>query len=96
MAGNFARPPVRDRSQLPPVPRKFEYIAPEEIAEAALLVVQDALGIPFADVPHQVGRLFDHRQIGGSSKGVVETAVDQLLTEGLVWQYGASSFQWGE
>ena len=92
MAGTPVRPPVRDRSQLPSVSRKFEYIAPEEIAEAALLVVQDALGIPFADVPHQVGRLFGFRQIGESSKVGVDTAVDQLLAQGRVWQYGGQLF----
>ncbi|MCB9004362.1 MAG: DUF3320 domain-containing protein [Ardenticatenaceae bacterium] len=89
---DMAIPPVRDRSQLPPVSRKFEYIAPEEMAEAALLVVRDALGIPFADVPHQVGRLFGFRQIGESSKEGVDTAVDQLLAQGRVWQYEGQLF----
>ncbi|MCA9960299.1 MAG: DUF3320 domain-containing protein, partial [Anaerolineales bacterium] len=82
------RPPVRDRSQLPSVSRKFEYICPQEIAEAVLLIVQDALGIAVDDVPHRVGQLFGFRQIGGASKTAVLTAINALLKQGSLRQQG--------
>lgn len=85
-------PTVRDRSQLPQVSRKFEYICPEEIAAAVLFVVKDALGILHDDVPHRVGQLFGFRQIGGSSKTAVFHAINALLEQGALQQQESELF----
>jgi hypothetical protein len=82
------RPTVRDRSQLPPISRKFEHICPEEIEEAVCLVVQDAWGIPLEDTPHHVGQLFGFRQIGDRSKTAVLSAIQRLLAQGRLIQAG--------
>lgn len=86
------RPTVRDRSQLPKLSRKFEYICPEEIAEAVLIVAHDALGIPVDDVPHRVGQLFGFRQLGGNAKTAVLATIDILIQQGWLHQQGAELF----
>ncbi len=85
------RPVVRDRSQLPPVSRKFEYICPEEIEAAVCLVVEDALGIAPEDVPRCVGQLFGFRQIGEGSKTAVFAAIQNLIAQGRLVQEDSSS-----
>ena len=45
------QPPVRDRSELPAASRKFEFVAPEEIRRAILIVVEESYGIVPGEVP---------------------------------------------
>jgi hypothetical protein len=86
------RPSVRSRANITGVSRKFSYIAPEEIQEAILLVVGDALGIPAEDVPLRVARLFGFRQINSQSKSIVEERIARLLQYGLLSEYRGELF----
>ncbi|MCP4425192.1 MAG: DUF3320 domain-containing protein [Chloroflexi bacterium] len=78
------RPSVRNRAAITGVARKFSYIAPEEIQEAILRVVADALGIPAADVPLRVSRLLGFRQINAKAKAIVTERIERLLKYGML------------
>ncbi|GIK55361.1 MAG: DUF4011 domain-containing protein [Chloroflexi bacterium] len=82
------RPLVRNRAQLPAVSRKFEFIAPEEVEEAVLLVVYDAVGITREEIPPTVGRLLGFRQVGEGVTTAVQTAVERLIKKGWVTAVG--------
>jgi hypothetical protein len=86
------RPSVRNRAKIKGVSRKFSYIAPEEIQEAILLVVGDALGIPLDDVPLRVARLLGYRQINAKSKTIVIERIERLLKYGLLIEYRGELF----
>ncbi|NJN55078.1 MAG: DUF3320 domain-containing protein, partial [Anaerolineae bacterium] len=75
---------VRNRAQLPKVSRKFDLIAPEEVEEAVLLVIDDAVLVGREDVPLVVGRLFGFRQVGGGMATAVQEAIDRLVQRGWV------------
>jgi hypothetical protein len=53
---SMQEPPVRDRSELPAVSRKFELIAPEEIKRAILTVTQESYGIAPLEMSNAVFR----------------------------------------
>ena len=57
------QPPVRDRSALPAASRKLEFVPPEEIRRAILLVVQESYGIVPGEVPNAVCRLFGFSRV---------------------------------
>ncbi|MCP5098505.1 MAG: DUF3320 domain-containing protein [Chloroflexi bacterium] len=86
------RPLVRDRSQITGVSRKFSYIAPEEIEEAVILVVQDAMGIAVDEIPLLVARLLGFRQVSGKSKTAVLDAVARVVGNGRVVQHRSQLF----
>ncbi|MCP5100071.1 MAG: DUF3320 domain-containing protein, partial [Chloroflexi bacterium] len=86
------RPLVRDRSQITGVSRKFSYIAPEEIEEAVILVVQDAMGIAVDEIPLLVARLLGFRQVSGKSKTAVLDAVARVVGNGRVVQHRGQLF----
>ncbi len=76
------RPPVRDRSELPTASRKFEFVAPEEIRGAILIVVQASCGIVPEEVPSAVCRLFGFARVTDDMTASVEPYRDALLREG--------------
>ncbi len=82
------RPSVRSRANLPPVSRKFELIAPEEVEEAVLLVIYDAVAIAQAEIPLAVVRLFGFRQVNEGVATAVQAAVDRLIGRGWVTAVG--------
>ncbi len=86
------RPSVRSRANITGVSRRFSYIAPEEIQEAILLVVADALGIPVDDVPLRVARLLGFHQINNTSKTIVLERIERLLEYGALSQYRGELF----
>jgi hypothetical protein len=83
---------VRDRSNLPPVSRKFEYICPEEIEAAVCLAAADAIGMALEEIPHFVGQLFGFRQIGEGSKTAVFAAIERLVADGRLQTTGADLY----
>jgi len=84
------QPPVRDRSDLPAASRKFEFVAPEEIRRAILLVVQESYGIALAEVPSAVCRLFGFARVTDDMSAAVEPHRDALLREGLLTLQGVN------
>lgn len=87
-AASGGRPLVRNRAQLPTVSRKFELIAPEEVEEAVLLVIYDAVVIVREDVPLAVGRLFGFRQASEGVATAVQESIDRLVRWGWVTAVG--------
>ena len=76
------QPPVRDRSALPAASRKLEFVPPEEIRRAILLVVQESYGIVPGEVPNAVCRLFGFSRVTDDMSAAVEPHRDALVREG--------------
>lgn len=74
--------PVRDRSKLPAASRKLEFVAPEEIRRAILMVVEESYGIAPSDVPNAVCRLFGFSRVTDDLSAAVEPHRDALVREG--------------
>jgi hypothetical protein len=81
-------PPVRDRSGLPAASRKLELISPEELREAARLVVRSSLGIAAQNLPAEVSRLFGFSRVTPAWRGPVEAAVRELVARGELREQG--------
>jgi hypothetical protein len=75
-------PPVRDRSDLPAASRKLEFIAPEEIRLAIVMVVEDAYGIAPEEVPSAVCRLFGFARSTDEMIAAITPHRDEMLREG--------------
>lgn len=75
-------PPVRDRSELPAASRKLEFVAPEEIRQAILIVVEESYGIVPVELPNAVCRLFGFSRVSDDMSAAVEPHRDALLREG--------------
>jgi very-short-patch-repair endonuclease len=76
------QPPVRDRSALPAASRKLEFVPPEEIRRAILLVVQESYGIVPGEVPNAVCRLFGFSRVTDDMSAAVEPHREALVREG--------------
>ncbi len=76
------QPPVRDRSELPAASRKLEFVAPEEIRRAILIVVEESYGIVPTEVPNAVCRLFGFSRVTDEMSAAVEPHRDALIREG--------------
>jgi very-short-patch-repair endonuclease len=75
------QPPVRDRSELPAASRKLEFVAPEEIRRAILIVVEESYGIVPAEVPNAVCRLFGFSRVTDEMSAAVAPHRDALIRE---------------
>ena len=84
------QPPVRDRSALPAASRKLEFVAPEELRRAILMVVQESYGIVPAEVPNAVCRLFGFSRVTDDMSAAVEPHRDELLREGYLALQGVN------
>jgi very-short-patch-repair endonuclease len=62
--------------------RSIEHIAPEEIAEAAFLVAQEARSINEADLIAQTAKLLGHARVTKKIDAAVTRAIDALKTSG--------------
>jgi very-short-patch-repair endonuclease len=82
-------PQVRDRSNLPAVSRKLEFIDPAEIASAIEQVVQALLGIDREDVPTAVLRIFGFLRANEEQKIYVDLIIEKLLGAGRLKQHGS-------
>ena len=81
-APTMQQPLIRDRSELPATSRKLEFVAPEEIRRAVLMVVEQSFGIVSIEVPTAVCRLFGFARVTDDMIAVVEPHRDTLLREG--------------
>jgi hypothetical protein len=84
------QPPMRDRSDLQVASRKFEFLAPEEIRRAVLIVVQASYGIVPEDVPSAVCRLFGFARATDDMTAAVEPHRDALVREGRLLLQGVN------
>jgi hypothetical protein len=75
------RPPVRDRSELPAASRKLEFVAPEKIRRAILIIVEESYGIVPEEVPNAVCRLFGFSRVTDDMSAAVAPHRDALLRE---------------
>jgi very-short-patch-repair endonuclease len=64
--------------------RSIEHIAPEEIAEAAFLVAQEARSINEADLISQTAKLLGHARVTKKIDAAVTRAIDALKTSGRI------------
>jgi very-short-patch-repair endonuclease len=76
------QPPVRDRSELPAASRRLEFVAPEEIRRAILIVVEESYGIVPAEVSNAVCRLLGFSRVTDEMSAAVEPHRDALIGEG--------------
>jgi very-short-patch-repair endonuclease len=79
---DMVEPPVRDRSELPAASRKMEFVAPEEIGRAILLVAQESHGIAPEDVAGATCRLFGFARVTDDMSAVIERHRDDLVAAG--------------
>ena len=66
------------------VPRPIGLIASEEIQQAAIVVLRQPFGMTKDDLIREAARLFGHNRTGTAVKSRIETAVAQLVQEGVV------------
>lgn len=83
-------PPVRNRSELPAASRKLEFVAPEEIRRAILIVVEESYGIVPAEVPNAVCRLFGFSRVTDEMSAAVDQHRDALIREGYLVVQGVN------
>lgn len=69
--------------------RAIEHVAPEEIAEAAMLVVRSSGGVNPADLTRETARVLGYQRTGERVERAVRSAIDQLsASERLVLRAG--------
>lgn len=73
---------VRDRAELPNASRKLELVAPEEIAEAVLMVVKATFGIDLVGIPQATCRLLGFARTSEDMAALVESIVKKLANAG--------------
>jgi very-short-patch-repair endonuclease/KaiC/GvpD/RAD55 family RecA-like ATPase len=78
------QPLVRDRSDLPAASRKFEFVAPDEIRLAILMVIEDSYGIVPDEVPSAVCRLFGFARSTDDMITAIVPHRDEMLREGIL------------
>jgi hypothetical protein len=81
-APKMQQPPVRNRSELPTASRKLEFVAPEEVRRAILIVVEESYGIIPTEVPSAVCRLLGFARVTDEMSAAVEPHRDALVREG--------------
>lgn len=71
---------IRDRSSVKSNPlKKPEYLPPEEIEEAVLLVVREYKGATRSELPQSVLRILGFKSTSNGLRAVVDSATDRLL-----------------
>jgi hypothetical protein len=92
--GDFCWKPEAERAQ----PRyrgtdhpgkRFEYVAPEEIAEAVVLAVRESYGLRLEDVPKAASKLLGFQGLPEDAHQTIAQLVQQLIQEGRITQVGA-------
>src|ERR1035438_8950417 len=78
------QPLVRDRSDLPAASRKLEFVAPEEIRLAIVMVVEDSYGIVPEEVPSAVCRLFGFARSTDEMIAAIAPHRDEMLRKGIL------------
>ena len=80
--------PVRDRSSLRAASRKIEYVAPAEVREAILRVVEASFGIASEDIPLEVARLFGFAQTSAQIRAYIENVLLAIQKKGELAERG--------
>jgi very-short-patch-repair endonuclease len=75
---------LRDRSELPPGSKNIAWVAPEEIHQAALLVVTHSFGISREEAVVDVARLLGFQRTGSDVSDRINGILDQMVTEGFL------------
>ena len=65
-------------------PRPIEHIAPEEIAEAALLCVSEARSLSLADLARETAQLLGYARNGPKIDEAMQTAIEALRGSGRI------------
>jgi hypothetical protein len=82
------QPILRDRGALPPVSKKLEYIAPEELDLAIQKVVEEAIGIqPEAAVPF-IAKMLGFARVTEDLKNDILHHIDLSLEKGSIVEDG--------
>jgi hypothetical protein len=68
--------------------RSIEHIAPEEIAEAAFLVAQEARSLSEADLISQTAKLLGYARVTKKIDAAVTTAIEALKASGRIQAQG--------
>ena len=84
---DMTTPPVRTTAP-GDKPRSIEMIAPEEIQQAAIIILRDYYGMTKANLIRETARLFGHNRTGGNVQSRVGSAIDQLIQRRIVRQDG--------
>ncbi|HKO57759.1 MAG TPA: DUF3320 domain-containing protein [Thermoanaerobaculia bacterium] len=64
--------------------RAIEHVAPEEIAEAAILVIRSSRGINDADLKRETARVFGYQRTGEKIEQTVAQVINGLVAEGRI------------
>lgn len=75
------------------VPKKFEYIAPEEIELAVKVVLRKEYGMDEEGLIRQVGKLFGFQRVGDDVFLYVKDAIDRLVNEKNITVNGDEKYQ---
>ena len=76
--------PVRDRSALPVVSRKFTFVAPEELAAAVHAVVRDSFALEREAISLPAARLLGFARPSEEQRQLVLQAVDKLVVQSVL------------
>ena len=64
--------------------RAIEHVPPEEIAEAAILVIRSSRGINDADLKRETARVFGYQRTGGEIEQMVTPVINDLVSDGRI------------
>lgn len=81
-------PAIRDRSALSPTSKKLAYIAPEEMNQAIIKVVREAIAIQAELAVPLVAKLFGFSRVTEEIKKELLTAVEQRVDKGIIIKEG--------
>ncbi len=76
------RPPIRNRSNLENSQKKFDLVAPEEIAAAIRSEVERSFSITEADAVSAAGRALGFQRVTAQASRVIQQELDRLIDEG--------------
>ena len=76
--------PLRDRSNLPPASRKLNFVAPEEIAAAVLIIVRESFAVEQEAVVLPAARILGFPRPSEEQKRIFVIATDKLIVDGLL------------
>ena len=81
--------PIRDRRELPDASKKYNLIAPEELAAAIEKVVADSYGMDRSEIPAAVSSLLlGFRRTAGAAQRQVTEVLEGMVAEGRLVQEG--------
>ena len=71
--------PLRDRSSLPAISRKFQFVAPEEIAAAVLIIIRDSFALEREAIALPTARLLGFARLSEEPKQLIDAVISGLL-----------------